>query len=531
MHSFSNIAQIHPEGFHLDWEIDWVRKIIFGSVTHKIGIDEDGVSEVVLDSSYLELGRISVDGVEVQADVAPRQGTLGSALTIPLKAPASKGDILKIKIEYSTTDKSTALGWLTKEQTLSKKGPFLYSQCQAIHARSLLPCIDSPSHRSSYTATVKSAYPVLMSALKDDEAHKESPSKHDPTIYHFKQPRRIPSYLIAIISAILEFRPLGARVGVWAEPAMADAAQWEFQADAERFLQAAESTISPYSWERYDCIVLPPAFAYGGMENPNAVTLTPTLIVGNRMQVDVLLHELAHSWAGNLTTNADWRSFFLNESFCVYLERLVLQVVHGQEEGPAHRGFSYIMGAKALRDSREGFKDTPRFQRLVPVYEPGEDPDDAFSSVPYEGGSNLLLYIENLVGGLDNFLPYVRAYFHTYYDRSINVEEWKAHLLSYFSSSPELSQKIKDNVDFDAWLHGEGVELPVDMTPYYNDTLARAAWALAARWAAFDDGNQKDFGRKDIEAFNASQIVVFLEKLHSGPDVPPAVVKKVSSGI
>ncbi|KAE8241273.1 hypothetical protein A4X13_0g7487 [Tilletia indica] len=267
MHSFSNIAQIHPEGFHLDWEIDWVRKIIFGSVTHKIGIDEDGVSEVVLDSSYLELGRISVDGVEVQADVAPRQGTLGSALTIPLKAPASKGDILKIKIEYSTTDKSTALGWLTKEQTLSKKGPFLYSQCQAIHARSLLPCIDSPSHRSSYTATVKSAYPVLMSALKDDEAHKESPSKHDPTIYHFKQPRRIPSYLIAIISAILEFRPLGARVGVWAEPAMADAAQWEFQEDAERFLQAAESTISPYSWERYDCIVLPPAFAYGGMEN------------------------------------------------------------------------------------------------------------------------------------------------------------------------------------------------------------------------------------------------------------------------
>ncbi|CAD6954737.1 unnamed protein product, partial [Tilletia controversa] len=266
MHSLSNIAQIHPKHIHLDWEIDWTRKVIFGSVTHKIGIDEDGLQELVLDSSYLDLGKISVDGLKVEARVAERQGSLGSALRIPLSAPAKKGDAVEVKIEYSTTQQSTALGWLTKEQTLSKKGPFLYSQCQAIHARSLLPCIDSPSHRTSYTATVKSAYPVLMSALNDNEFHKESASKHDPNTYHFKQPQRIPSYLIAIISAVLEFRSLGSRVGVWAEPSVADQAQWEFEADAERFLKAAEETVSPYSWERYDSIVLPPAFPYGGME-------------------------------------------------------------------------------------------------------------------------------------------------------------------------------------------------------------------------------------------------------------------------
>ncbi|KAK0533117.1 Leucyl aminopeptidase yscIV [Tilletia horrida] len=525
-HSFANITQIHPEHIHLDWVVDWQRRILSGSALHTIGFDEDGVSSIVLDSSFLDLGKITVDGKEVKADVSPRKGTLGSALTIPLDAPRNKGDSVKVKIEYSTTQQSTALGWLTKEQTLSKKGPFLYSQCQAIHARSLLPCIDSPSHRCTYTATVKSDQLVLMSALKDDEAHKES-TPHDPNTYHFKQPQRIPSYLIAIISAVLEFRPLGARVGVWAEPGMADRAQWEFEEDAERFLKASEETVSPYSWGRYDCIVLPQSFPYGGMENPNAVTLTPALIVGNRMQVDVLLHELMHSWSGNLTTSAAWTEFALNEGWCVYLERLVLQVVHGKEEGPAYRGFSYIIGSKALKDAREGYKNNPRFQRLVPVFEAGEDPDDAFSSIPYEAGSNLLLYLENVVGGLENFLPYVRAYFHTYHDRTITIEEWKAHFLAYFSSSPEITQAIKEKVDWEAWLHGEGIDLPVDMTPYYDDTLARAAWALADRWAAFDAHTGKGFGKHDISGFNASQLVVFLEKLHSGPDVPPAVVKKL----
>ncbi|KAK0562252.1 Leucyl aminopeptidase yscIV [Tilletia horrida] len=500
-HSHANIDQIHPKHIHLDWAINWDEKIITGSVTHTIGVDADeGISSVILDSSYIKIDTIAVGNKKINDYTLSRQrGTLGSALTIPLPEPAAKGDVVTIKIDYSTTEQCTAIGWMTKEYVAPTSVPM--------------------------SSTVKSDYPVLMSALKDDEAHKES--VHDPNTYHFKQPQRIPSYLIGIISAVLEFRSLGARVGVWAEPSLANRVQWEFEADAERFLKAAEETVSPYAWTRYDCIVLPPSFAYGGMEQPNATTLTPTLIVGDRSQVDVLLHELMHSWSGNLTTSANWSSFGLNEGWCVYLERLVLQVVHGPEEGPAHRGFSYIIGSKALRSSREGYKSNPRFQRFVPVFQDGEDPDDAFSSVPYEAGSNLLLYLENVVGGLKYFLPYVRAYFYAYHDRSVTVEEWKAHFLSYFSSSPEITQAIKDKVDWDAWLHGEGVELPVDMAPYYDDTLAKAAWALAARWAAFDGAKNQGFGKHDIDGFNSSQVVVFLERLHSGPDVPPTVVKKM----
>ena len=154
----------------------------------------------------------------------------------------------------------------------------------------------------------------------------------------------------------------------------------------------------------------------------------------------------------------NWESFWLNEGWTVYLERLLLEKLYG----PAHRGFSYIIGAKALRDSLEGFKDTPRFQRLVPEFRDGEDPDDAFSSIPYDKGANFLLYLERVVGGLDVFAPYIQAYFSTFQGRSISTEEWKAHLLAYFATHPTASQALQ-TVDWDAWLHGEGLELPVRM--------------------------------------------------------------------
>lgn len=357
-------------------------------------------------------------------------------------------------------------------QTESKKTPFLYSQAQAIHARSMLPCMDSPSRKITYTAKVHSKIPVLMSALAEGtvqasptepgEARVGNADTNGLSTYHFRQPVSVPTYLIAIVGGTLSFRSLAPRVGVWAEPTMIDRAEWEFKEDANRFLIAAEDTISPYSWSRYDCVVLPPSFPYGGMENANLTTLTPSLIAGDRSQTDVLLHELAHSWSGNLTSCGNWASFWLNEGINVWIERLLLQVVHGPEEGPAQRGFSYIIGAKALTDALEQFKDIPRFQRLVPVFKEGEDPDDCFSSIPYEKGSNFILHLEQTVGGLDVFLPFIRSHFRTFYDRSVTTEEWKQHLFDFYKGSPEITKKL-EAVDWDGWLHGEGLELPVKM--------------------------------------------------------------------
>ncbi|KAJ9476995.1 Leucine aminopeptidase 2 [Pseudozyma hubeiensis] len=523
IHTHAKPAEYKPVHLHLDWNIDWYARTISGRVSHVIELIKPGLTSIILDASYLKIHSVHVEGKSVDYNLGTQHGTLGAPLDIPIPSSISnKGDKVHVDIEYTTTERCTALGWLTREQTAGKTNPFLYSQCQAIHCRSLVPCIDSPSHKITYTATVKSRIPVLMSALKDD-AKPDSPGT-----YHFKQPVGIPSYLIAIVGGDLEFRKLGERTGIWAEPPNADAVQWEFEADAERFLEHAEKVISPYSWTRYDSVVLPPSFPYGGMENANLTTLTPSLVCGDRSLTDVLLHELCHSWSGNLTSCANWTHFWLNEGWTVYLERLLLQDVHGPKEGPAHRGFSYIIGSKALKDALAQFTDTPRFQRLIPAFKGGEDPDDAFSSIPYEKGSNFLLYLERTVGGLDNFLPYAKSYFHAFYNRSVTTQEWREHLFKFFETNAEATAALH-KVDWDAWFHGEGLELPVKME--YDTTLAEQAFSLAGRWIQVIDGHttleSAKFGPTDIKGWNANQVVVFLERLHSGPKVPLVITQKL----
>ncbi|WFD34894.1 leukotriene-A4 hydrolase [Malassezia cuniculi] len=517
IHSFANVNEVYSTNLHLDWDIDWNAKCIRGSVTHTLHVVQGGVAHVTFDTSHLDLGQVTVDG-ELATDVVlgDRKSRLGQPLTIGL-GERHAGDTVCVTINYSTTSECTALGWLSREQTKAKTAPFLYSQCQAIHCRSLLPCMDTPSRKVTYTATVRSPTMVLMSALPDKEAK--------DGVYRFEQPVAIPTYLIAIVSGDLEFRSLGPRTGIYAEPPDADAVQWEFEADAERFLEHAERTIFPYVWTRYDSVVLPPSFPYGGMENANLTTLTPSLVCGDRSSTDVLLHELCHSWSGNLISCANWQSFWLNEGWTVYLERLLLQRVYGDgDKGAAHRGFSYIIGARALRESLEGFSKIPRFQRLIPEFLDGEDPDDAFSSIPYDKGANFLLHIERVVGGLDVFLPYVRAYFFAFQGRSVTTEDWKNHLFAYYAGSEEITERLK-SIDFDAWLHGEGLELPVKME--YDTSLAEAAFGLAARWERRIEGKDEKFSAADIEGWTAGQVVVFLERLHSGAAVPAAVAEEL----
>lgn len=527
IHTLSSIKAFRPLHLHLDWQIDWSKKIISGSVEHTIKTLQSGEKQLRLDSSYLDVHSVTAqDGSKLQFKVLPRVGSLGAPLVIDLPKSSQADEEFKIKISYSTTTDCTALGWMSAEQTAAKTAPFLYSQCQAIHCRSLVPIFDSPWWKITYTASVKSKYPVLMSALPVDSSdftkflEPETPTQaiahpERPATYSFSQKVSIPSYLIAIVAGHLSFAPLGPRTGLWAEEPDLKRCKWEFESNAENYLSALEEIVSPYSWGRYDSVVLPPSFPYGGMENANMTTLTPTLIVGDRSQCDVLLHELAHSWSGNLTSCGDWTSFWLNEGINVYLERLSLQYVHGKEKGPAYRGFSYIIGAKALVDARKQYVDNPRFQRLVPVFKDGEDPDDAFSSIPYEAGSNLILHLEETVGGLHNFLPFIKSYFKTFFNRSVTTQDFLDHLHSFYSGSPELTAALK-KVDWDAWLHGEGIALPVKMT--YNDSLAQPAFKLAKKWtdviASSADPASAPFAKSDVADFDTDQLVVFMEKLH-----------------
>lgn len=531
IHTLSSISTFRPLHLHLDWSIDWDKKIISGSVEHTIKALKDGETEIRFDSSYIDIQSVEAEGKKLAFTLEPRRGSLGSPLVVTLAEPSKAGRNTTFKINYSTTPDCTALGWLSAEQTSAKTAPFLYSQCQAIHCRSLVPIFDTPWWKITYTANVKSQYPVLMSALPVDPSdhskflEPETPKEaiaHPEQVrtYAFSQRVSVPSYLIAIVAGHLSFAPLGPRTGLWAEEPDIKRAQWEFETNAEKYLSTLEEIVSPYSWTRYDSVVLPPSFPYGGMENANMTTLTPTLIVGDRSQCDVLLHELSHSWSGNLTSCGEWSSFWLNEGINVYLERLSLQYVHGPEKGPAHRGFSYIIGAQALVNDRKRYEDTPRFQRLVPEFKGHEDPDDAFSSIPYEAGSNLILYLEQTVGGLDNFLPFIKSWFKTFYDRSVTTQDFRDHLDAFYASSPEITAALKE-VDWNAWLHGEGIALPVTME--YDDTLAKQSFALAKKWKdvikASADPSSAGFAKSDIADFDTDQLYVFLEKIHEDTSV------------
>ncbi|BGP27644.1 Leucyl aminopeptidase yscIV [Rhodotorula toruloides] len=529
----SNYQDIRTTALDLEWNVDWQHRIIRGHVKHSLKAEKNGVDKLILDTSYLAIKRCHIPSSS-HTDLSfslpsKRHPNLGSALTITLPHALKKDEKLEVVIEYSTTDGCTALGWLEKEQTDSKKYPFMYSQCQAIHCRSLCPIMDTPAVKFPYTATVHSPLPILLSALRVSPPLEAPQPPIDGTLHMTKwhQPIAIPSYLLAIAGGEVAFRPLGERTGVWAEAGKVNACAREFQEDAERFIKTAEQLCGPYKWGRYDALVLPFSFPFGGMENPNMTFLTPALIVGDRSQVDVLAHEASHSWHGNDVGVAAWDSFWLNEGWTTYTERLIALRLHG----PQTRDFEYIIGAKSMNDDlrrydRDGWR---KAQRLHIPYDFGEDPDEFYSSVAYDKGANFLYYLEKLVGGVEVFNPYQKAYIKEFGGKAVSTKDWEDHFWSYWNQYPEKVRILKEKVDWDAWLNGEGTELPVKME--YDTTLADRAYALASSWNSSRSLSPSDlankFSKSDLEGMSSTQIVLFLETLGTYDKFEEKVIEAV----
>ncbi|XP_078716937.1 leukotriene A-4 hydrolase [Lampetra fluviatilis] len=497
------LAQRH---LSLSLHVDFSSHVLRGVASLRL-LALSSASSLVLDTRDLKILKVTSSNGPTTFAVGAAHKTLGSALEITLPTPVEKGQEVTVDVEYETAPSASALQWLTPEQTAGKQHPYLFSQCQAIHCRSMVPCQDTPSLKFTYDAkvSVPKSLVALMSALSDGS--EPDPTNGEFTIHKFKQPVQIPSYLIALVVGALESREIGPRSKVWSEKEFVEQAASEFS-ETETMLTTAEELVGPYVWGRYDLLVLPPSFPYGGMENPCLTFVTPTVLAGDKSLAGVVAHEISHSWTGNLVTNKTWEHFWLNEGHTVYLERMIAGKMFGEKT----RQFFAIGGWKSLQESVDTFGPEHGFTKLVPVLD-GVDPDDSFSTVPYEKGFALLYHLEQALGGPDVFIGFVKAYIEKFAYSTATTEQWKAFLFEYFKDKADVLQAV----DWKAWIYSPGMP-PVKLQ--YDTTLADACSALAARWSQTKDVDLASFNADDLKDFSSNQKVEFLALLLLQPALP-----------
>ena len=374
-------------------------------------------------------------------------------------------------------------------------------------SRSVLSSLPRYARRvkTTYTATITTpnALTAIMSALGNGKpsrpptANTEFPFDGDDWhTFTFEQPVACASYLIALAVGDLGFQETGPRTGVWAEKGVVERAAYEFDA-MEAMVNAGEKVCGPYEWGRYDVLCMPGSFPYGGMENPCLTFVTPTLLAGDRSLADVVIHEITHSWTGNLVTNSNWKHFWLNEGWTMFVQRKIMELLHGRQVAELDAS----LRLKSLRSTVERFGVDHNFTRLCPDLE-DVDPDDAFSIVPYEKGFHLLRYLETVVGGPEKFAPFILAYVKEFAFKTLDSNDFKFFFNNYFSSTEGI-----DAVDWDAWLRGTGMP-PVNNE--FDQTLAKAVIELKRRWT-----EEEDVSAKDLDGWTAMQTMYFLDLMQS----------------
>ncbi|MEI4548210.1 M1 family metallopeptidase [Pseudoalteromonas spongiae] len=442
-HTFGNLNDVLSTHIHLDLEIDFDNKQLQGFAEHTLDWQQKNANQLVLDTRDLEIDKVLYKdnaGKWRQASwqLAKDDGVRGSKLTINFANQAEK-----VRVYYNSLPQASGLQWLTPEQTATKTQPFMYSQSQAIHARSWIPVQDTPAMRVTYTARIQTPKDVraVMSADNTDAFIKDGD-------YQFTMPQAIPPYLIAIGAGNLEYKEMSHQTAIFAEPTILDASVAEFN-DTQTMIEKTNAIYGEYAWGRYDLLMLPPSFPFGGMENPRLSFITPTVVAGDKSLVNLIAHELAHSWSGNLVTNATWEDLWLNEGFTSYVENRIMEEVFGRDRAVMEQALDTAALKGQMPNLDQG--DTRLNLKLN-----GRDPDDAFSKVPYIKGMLFLIYLEEKFGR-DRFDEFVRSYFNEYSFKSLTTAEFEKYLAeNLLNKYPGIVsvEKAKE------WIHQPG--LPAD---------------------------------------------------------------------
>ena len=431
-------ARVHHVA--LDLGVDFAAKRISGTATLDIDRKADA-GEIVLDSKGLEIESITGgDKQPLEFKLGAADEAKGAPLAVTLKP-----DTKRLVIKYKSAPNAESLQWLTPEQTAGKRHPYLFSQGQAILNRSWIPTQDSPGIRQTWEARIR--VPAPLTAVMSAPRSAEPLTQGGETVFSFKMDKPVAPYLIAIAVGDLKFKPLGKRSGVWTEPAMLDAAAAEL-ADTEKMIDAAEKLYGPYRWGRYDLLVLPPSFPYGGMENPTLTFLTPTFIAGDKSQVGLVAHELAHSWSGNLVTNATWTDSWLNEGFTSYFENRIMEAIYGEKRAKQEAALSFDEMEKAL--SEEGASSP--VTRLHLAAKEGV-PDGGSGGIIYDKGAIFLRTLEKIIGR-EKWDAYLRSYFDRHAFQPMTSARFLADLRGHLVKG---DKALEAKLQLDNWVYKPGL--------------------------------------------------------------------------
>ncbi|HIP32313.1 MAG TPA: M1 family peptidase [Crocinitomicaceae bacterium] len=489
-HTRANIEEIRTTHLHLELDINFENKIIYGVARHQMS--ENNIDHAIFDIKGLEIIKTTVgEKEETAADftISDDDELLGAALTVKIE-PGTQF----INIYYQTTENSEALDWLPAELTEGKVHPYLYTQGQAILTRSWIPLQDSPMNRITYSAdiTVPSELIAVMSADNPTE-------KNDEGKYHFMMKQKIPSYLIALAVGDLVYTSLGENCGIYSEKELEDACAYEF-GDLPKMISAAEGLYGEYLWDQYDIVMLPYSFPFGGMENPRLTFANPTILAGDRSSTSVVAHELAHSWSGNLVTNATWDDFWLNEGFTVYFENRIMEEIYGKETADILATIEYQDLTASITDI--GQSEFPEDTRLKLELN-DRNPDEGMTDIAYVKGAFFLRTIEQSVGREkhDSFLS---QYFQDHAFQSITTEIFVEDLKNKLLDPNAISFNI------DEWIYQEG--LPENHLKIKSQRLEKMV-AIAEKSKTGKDIFSSDFKDAERNDFITQEWLTFFRTL------------------
>ncbi len=452
----------------LDLTANFQAKTLSGTATLDI-LAVPGANEVILDIRNLDIQDVrDAAGQPLRFVVGDNDAIKGQPLTVYFPAFAAN-ERRKITVRYSTRPDAAALQWLNPAQTAGGEKPYLFSQGQAILTRTWVPTQDSPGIRQTYSARIVAPEDLTVVMSAEHLTPQGEPAGAGMKAWRFRMDNPIPPYLIAIGVGDLAFAPFDARTGVWTEPSRLRASAWELEPTAQ-MVDAAEKLYGPYRWGRYDLLVLPPSFPFGGMENPKLTFATPTIIAGDRSLVSLVAHELAHSWSGNLVTNATWNDFWLNEGFTTYFENRIMESLYGHDRAVQEQVLSW----HGLQDE---LKSLPAADTRLHLDLTGRDPDDGMNTIAYDKGSAFLRTIERITGR-ERFDAWLRGYFDRNAYRPMTTAMFLDDIRTHLTRG---DAALESQLQLDAWVYQPGLpsNAVAPVSPAF-EPVDRAAWAFAA---------------------------------------------------